>query len=454
MKKFFSLLLALVMMLSILAAPVFVKAEEAEDAEAADEAAEEEMAEEVPDWDGTEAEFHIGVVTGTVSQTEDDLRGAEELIRRYGDSKDGGMITHLTYPDNFMSEQETTISQIVGLADDPMMKVIVVNQGVPGTAAAFNQIREFRDDIILLVGDSHEDPTVITPAADFCVSVDKVGQGYLMPYAAKEMGAKTFVHVSFPRHLSEEIMAQRHAVLAAACEELGLTFADETAPDPMSDIGIPGAQQFILEHMDAWVEKYGKDTAFFCTNDAETEPMLKKIAALGALFIEADLPSPLMGYPGAFGIELKDVAGDWPAILKRVEEAVVKAGGGERMGTWAYSYGFTSTAGLGEFGKRVVEGKYEKDEETGYYKPEDVVESFEVYTPGTSWTGGYFMNVGGEKAEPWQNYYLVSQDLYVFGKGFMGLDKVEVPEKYRELSYELKTQEELEAEAESEAEGN
>ena len=62
------------------------------------------------------------------------------------------------------------------------------------------------------------------------------------------------------------------------------------------------------------------------------------------------------------------------------------------------------------------------------------------------------MNVGGEKAEPWQNYYLVSQDLYVFGKGFMGLDKVEVPEKYRELSYELKTQEELEAE--SEAEGN
>ena len=38
-----------------------------------------------------------------------------------------------------MSEMETTISQIAGLADDPKMKVIVVNQGIPGTAEAFPQ---------------------------------------------------------------------------------------------------------------------------------------------------------------------------------------------------------------------------------------------------------------------------------------------------------------------------
>ena len=58
-----------------------------------------------------EAAFHIGIVTGTVSQSEDDLRGAELMIQKYGDSANGGMITHITYPDNFPSEQETTISQ-------------------------------------------------------------------------------------------------------------------------------------------------------------------------------------------------------------------------------------------------------------------------------------------------------------------------------------------------------
>ena len=55
------------------------------------------------------AKFHIGIVTGTVSQSEDDLRGAEKMIQLYGDVANGGMVKHLTYPDNFMSEMETTV---------------------------------------------------------------------------------------------------------------------------------------------------------------------------------------------------------------------------------------------------------------------------------------------------------------------------------------------------------
>ncbi len=58
------------------------------------------------------AKFHIGIVTGTVSQGEDELRGAEAMIEKYGDADQGGMIKHVTYPDNFMQEGETTIAQI------------------------------------------------------------------------------------------------------------------------------------------------------------------------------------------------------------------------------------------------------------------------------------------------------------------------------------------------------
>lgn len=47
-----------------------------------------------------------------------------------------------------------------------------------------------------------------------------------------------------------------------------------------------------------WIEKYGKETCFFCTNDAHTEPLLKQLFAYGGMFIEQTLPSPLMGYPG------------------------------------------------------------------------------------------------------------------------------------------------------------
>ncbi len=371
------------------------------------------------------AKIHIGIVTGTVSQSEDELRGAEAMIKKYGDAASGGMIKHVTYPDNFMQEQETTISTIVGLADDPDMKAIVVNQAIPGTVAAFQQIREKNPEILLLANSSQEDTAMIEGASDYVIDPDNINRGYLMILAAKKMGAKTFVHISFPRHMSIELLSVRRNIMEEACKDLGLKFVFETAPDPMSDVGVPGAQQFILEKMPAWVEKYGKDTAFFCTNDAQTEPLLKRVAELGAIFVEPDLPSPIMGYPGAFGIDLKAEAGNWPEILKKVEATVVEKGGAKRMGTWAYSYGYTATEALTEFGKQVAEGTMKKDSK------DDMMKCFNMYTPGAEWNGSfYFDRVSNEEKT---NHLMVYQDTYVFGQGYLGNTKEVVPEKYKTI---------------------
>ena len=369
--------------------------------------------------------MHIGIVTGTVSQGEDEIRGAEAMIKKYGDAAKGGMIKHVTYPDNFMAEQETTIAQITGLADDEDMKVIVVNQAIPGTVAAFKQIRETRPDILLLANSSQEDTAMIEAAADLVVDPDNVNRGYLMILAAKKMGAKTFVHISFPRHMSIELLSLRRNIMEQACKDLGVKFVFETAPDPMSDVGVPGAQQFILEKMPAWVEKYGKDTAFFCTNDAQTEPLLKRVAELGAIFVEPDLPSPIMGYPGAFGIDLKAEAGNWPEILKKVEKTVVAKGGSGRMGTWAFSYGFTATEGLVEYGKNVVEGTMKKGNLA------DVVKAFGSYTPGAQWNGSLYLDRVSGKEIP--NHVMVYQDTYVFGKGYLKNSEEVVPAKYKSI---------------------
>ncbi|MBQ3626816.1 MAG: DUF3798 domain-containing protein, partial [Synergistaceae bacterium] len=283
-----------------------------------------------------DAKFHIGIVTGTVSQSEDDLRGAELMIARYGDTAKGGMITHLTYPDNFTSEAETTISQIAGLADDPLMKVIVVNQAIPGTTEGFRKVREKRPDILLFAGQPHEDPAIITAASDLAIMVDNISRGYLIPLGAKKLGSKTFVHVSFPRHMSMEVLGRRRVIMEEACKDLGIKFVFETAPDPTGDVGVAGAQQYILESMPTWIEKYGKDASFFATNDAHVEPMLRQIVKYGGIFVEASLPSPVMGYTGALGIDLSKESGNWPAILKKVEDVIVAQGGAERLGTWAY----------------------------------------------------------------------------------------------------------------------
>jgi hypothetical protein len=369
-----------------------------------------------------EAEFHIGIMTGTVSQNEDNLRGAERMIEEYGDSARGGMITHVTYPDSFMAEMETTVSQLVGLADDPKMKVIVVNEAVPGTAEGFRRIREKRPDILLLAGEPHEDPGVISAVADLSVTNDNIARGYLIPLCAQMLGAKNFVHISFPRHMSYELLSRRRAIMEETCKDLGMKFIFETAPDPTSDVGVAGAQQYILEKTPEWIEQYGKDTAFYCTNNAHTEPLVKRIAELGGYFIEPDIPSPLMGYPGALGIDLSKEKGDWPAILKKVEEAVAAAGASGRMGAWAFSIGYTQSAGLVEFGKRVVEGTAKLD------SLKDLIECYNKFTPGAKWNAGYYTDAGTGVRN--RKFALVRQDTYIFGKGYMGMSDVEVPEKY------------------------
>ncbi len=364
--------------------------------------------------------FHIGIVTGSVSQNEDDRRGAEAVQAKYGED----MVKLAVYPDNFPEELETTVQTIVNMSDDPQMKAIIVNQAVPGTTEAFRQIKEKRPDILCIAGESHEDLPEIGSAADLVCNNDFVARGYLMIRTAHELGCDTFVHISFPRHMSYETMSRRVAVMQEACKEFGMEFVLETAPDPTTDVGVAGAQAYILEHVPQWVEQYGEHAAYFCTNDAHTEPLLKQLLEYGGCFVEADLPSPTMGYPGALGIDLTAEAGDYAKILAKVEQAIVEKGGADRFGTWAYSYGYTVSAGLAQHAINVINGESELG------SIEDISRAYEEYSPGAAWNGSNYTNVEtGVKSE---NIFLVYQDTYIMGNPghYMGATSIEVPEKY------------------------
>ena len=365
-------------------------------------------------------DFHVGIVTGTVSQSEDDRRGAEAFQAKYGEEN----VILATYPDNFPDEKETVIQTIVNMADDPDMKAVIVNQGVPGTAEAFRQIKERRPDIICISGESQEDLPVIAEAADLVVVNDFVSRGYLIIKTAADLGCKTFVHISFPRHLGIESLSRRLAVMKEAGKELGVEIVEETAPDPTSDVGVAGAQQYILEKTPEWVDKYGTDSAYFCTNDAHTEPLIKQLLACGGYFIEADLPSPLMGYPGALGVDLSDAAGDFQKILETVENAVIEKGGAGRFGTWAYSYGYASSYALAEHAVNVVKGDAELCE------LDDIADAYGEVS-GVDWSGANYTDATtGVKTE---NLFLVDQDTYIMGREgdkFMHTPDVEIPEKY------------------------
>ena len=100
------------------------------------------------------------------------------------------------------------------------------------------------------------------------------------------------------------------------------------------------------------------------------------------------------------------------------------------MGTWAYSWGYTTTAALAEFGKRYMDNGYDKDPKyLGSAKAlRDMRAAYDEFCPGAHWGASYFIEAAtGVKNS---KFVLLRQDTYVLGKGYLGLADVEIPEKY------------------------
>ncbi|MDR1306537.1 MAG: DUF3798 domain-containing protein [Treponema sp.] len=145
---------------------------------------------------------------------------------------------------------------------------------------------------------------------------------------------------------------------------------------------------------------------------------------------EADLPSPLMGYPGALGLDLSAETGNFPAILRKVEEAVNEKGGAGKFGTWAFSYGFAQSAGWGEYAKRVIEGTAKLG------NLDDMWAALSVFTPGAQWNGAYYVDANtGVGAK---NHLLIYMDTYIMGVPgkYLPTTDQEVPEQYYAIKFQ------------------
>ena len=278
-----------------------------------------------------EPQAKIGIMTNTVTQNEEEFRMAQLLQEKYGND----LVLHTTIPDRFMEEQEITITNMLTLASDPDVQVIIMVQAVPGAVAAVQRAREIRPDILYILGSPQEDPDVIAGIGDIVINTDDIGRGEQIAEHAFAMGATTLVHYSFPRHMAIEMLAQRRSLMKARAEELGMTFVDEDTPDPTSEAGTTGTQQFIMEDVPRKIDQYGGDTAVFGTNCAMMEPLIRQSIEYGGIFPVQCCPSPYHALPSALAIQVPDNRkGDVPWMIEQIGLKVVEAGAGGRVATW------------------------------------------------------------------------------------------------------------------------
>ena len=386
MKKLLSLVLSAVMMFSL----------------AACGGEEKPPAGNGEDLESTENVGKIGILTGTVSQNEEEYRAAQAVLEKYGER-----VVTMTYPDKFMDEQETLISTVATLAADPDIKAIIMCQAVPGTSAAIDRIKETRDDILFIAATSGEDPGMIASRADVVLMGDEPGMGKSIAQQAKDMGAKAIVHYSFPRHMSYAQLSERRDNLKAEAETLGMEFIDETAPDPTSDAGVSGTQQFMIEDVPRKIEKYGKDTAFFATNCAMQIPLIATVLDNGGIYPQPCCPSPFHGYPSACSIEVpEENAGDIDYMIKETKAVIADKGGTGRFSTWPVPMNMMFVEAGAEYAIEWIDSGANQEEK---FSLEKIQKHFDSYAGVDVTTRTY-----DEEDGTYENFVMILMDFLVY----------------------------------------
>ena len=327
MKKLLSLVLALIMVISIAS---LVSAED------------------------NAASYKIAIMTGTTSQGEEEYYAATSLLEQYPN-----IVIHDTYPDNFSSEVETTISKLINFASDPEVKAIIFVQAVQGATAAYTQILNEmgRDDILLIAGVPAEDPADISAAADIVLANDEIGCGYQVADLANEWGCDVLVHYSFARHLSYETIVAKRDAMKDTAQTYGIEFVERDCPDPTGDAGMSGAQAAVLEDIPKVMQEYeGKKVCFYCTNCGLQVALQQAIINQpNAYYALPCCPSPFHGFQEAFG--LTAVYGDIEGAIVNLANYLNENNAINRFSTWALPVNMSMINASFEYACLYAEGK-------------------------------------------------------------------------------------------------
>ena len=346
----------------------------------------------------------IAVITNLPSQTQNDEEfwSGEQLVVKYGTDK----VIHVTWPSFFVQEREQIHSIVASLAVDREIRALVMNQAIPGCNAAVDKLKRIRDDIFFVYCTSHESPLEVIERANLVFATDDVGEGPLLVKQAKKQGARTFVHYSFPRHMSMVLWSSRRDSIREVCAAEGLQFVDALAVDPQDDSY--GAQQFISNDIPRLTAKYGEDTAFFCTNCFIQVPLIRAVVDNHAIFPQPCCPSPYHGFPEALGIETaEDEVPPLGYVINESRRIAAEKKMTGRLSTWPVSVSMMSTHAGFEYAVKWIKNQVP---ETGI-DDKVLMNCMTAYIREVSGEDSkVFMSSYSEKGSVYDNYKLLLMD--------------------------------------------
>lgn len=284
----------------------------------------------VPGSSASGAAFRIGIMTGAEQRTPEEFRAAEEFAKR-----NPGRVRHITFPDDFVHEQETVVAQLTGLAGDPTLRVIVVAPAIPGVCSAARIVRERRPDVLIGLVSPYEEPGMVDGACALAIEPDPIARGAALAQEATAMGARTLVHYSTPAP-SVAAMRRRDA-LERACARRHVAFVDTIAPDPVGG-GLGPARTFLREDVPRQLDRRGASCAFFASDGLPQQALLTAVVDYGGYFLEQESPSPVVDFAEVLATALPaDAPLDSVHAANHARAAARGVVG--HLGTWAAPFG-------------------------------------------------------------------------------------------------------------------
>jgi len=308
----------------------------------------------------------IAIITNGIFGSEEEYRSAMHMVGKYGEDK----IIHDIWPVKYPEEREKMIGIVQQIAEDPEVKALIINPAVQNTLAAVDKLLEIRDDMFLVAIYPTENPPDVAARFNLVLyDMDGIMMGDAMPVQAQKLGAKTLVHLSFPRHMSYPLISARYEMLEENCKILGIELISHFVPDPTGDIGMAGAEQFIRDEIPKLVAKYGQNTAFFCTNCGLQVPLIYSVVNAHAIYIQPCCPSPFHGFPLALGLKSEgesvfDAAGKQDAMKYIVDMTIEKLAEKNMLGrvsTWPVPVSMLNTVAATEYVIKWINGEVPKD---------------------------------------------------------------------------------------------
>ncbi len=342
---------------------------------------------------------------------------AAELVAAYGEASSGGRVLRVAVDPDALDRLPP--NALEAFASDPRIGAVLVPAAPAGAAEAFKAIRALRNDLLLVASSPASGAAELAASADLVLDLEPLERGWSIPWTARQLGAKTFVHVAYPRALADPAVKARRDLMRLSCRELELEFVELETPDPAAGKGPQAVYTFVSARAPLWIGKYGKSAAFFAVDDVIAEPLMEAVKAYGGFFPETARPSARTAFPFVFMLDPGLADAPYAAALAALEAAASKNGAAGRFGVWTAEL----DAALAEAAARATFAVLDSG------APIDaalVARSLEASTPGEAWAVSAGFDFAARAALP--SLFGARMDTWMLGKGASGSAGTKPPE--------------------------